>query len=102
MSEQFGRRRTRILAPQHGMQPLGGEMVEHDVDDGPRIEGLYWSVHLCIRRRARCTCGLNMRHVHVVWRVSCKEPPDVECRRAYVLAGEYACRLTSGGVPAAP
>jgi hypothetical protein len=25
---------------------------------------------------------------------------DVECRRAYVLAGEYACRLTSGGVPA--
>jgi hypothetical protein len=25
---------------------------------------------------------------------------DVECRRAYLLAGEYACRLTSGGVPA--
>ncbi|HSU37960.1 MAG TPA: hypothetical protein VLJ38_00300 [Polyangiaceae bacterium] len=27
---------------------------------------------------------------------------DVECRRAYLLAGEYACRLTSGGVPVAP
>lgn len=27
---------------------------------------------------------------------------DVECRRAYVLFGEYACRVTSGGVPAAP
>jgi hypothetical protein len=26
---------------------------------------------------------------------------DVECRRAYVLVGEYACRLTSGGVPPA-
>jgi hypothetical protein len=25
---------------------------------------------------------------------------DVECRRAYVLIGAYACRLTSGGVPA--
>lgn len=25
---------------------------------------------------------------------------DVECRRAYVLVGDYACRLTSGGVPA--
>jgi hypothetical protein len=25
---------------------------------------------------------------------------DVECRRAYVLLGEYACRVTSGGVPA--
>jgi hypothetical protein len=27
---------------------------------------------------------------------------DVECRRAYVFLGEYACRLTSGGVPATP
>jgi hypothetical protein len=26
---------------------------------------------------------------------------DVECRRAYVFVGEYACRVTSGGVPAA-
>ena len=24
---------------------------------------------------------------------------DVECKRAYVLLGEYACKLTSGGVP---
>jgi hypothetical protein len=27
---------------------------------------------------------------------------DVECRRAYVLVGEYACKRTSGGVPGAP
>ncbi len=26
---------------------------------------------------------------------------DVECRRPYLLVGDYACRLTSGGVPAA-
>ncbi|HTQ02857.1 MAG TPA: hypothetical protein VMI54_03330 [Polyangiaceae bacterium] len=26
---------------------------------------------------------------------------DVECRRAYVLVGEYACKVTSGGVPGA-
>jgi hypothetical protein len=26
---------------------------------------------------------------------------DVECRRAYVLVGDYACKLTSGGVPSA-
>ncbi len=26
---------------------------------------------------------------------------DVECRRAYVLLGEYACQRTSGGVPGA-
>lgn len=25
---------------------------------------------------------------------------DVECRRAYVFVGDYACKLTSGGVPA--
>jgi hypothetical protein len=25
---------------------------------------------------------------------------DVECRRAFVLAGEFTCRLTSGGLPA--
>ena len=25
---------------------------------------------------------------------------DVECKRAYVLVGDYACKLTSGGVPA--
>lgn len=24
---------------------------------------------------------------------------DVECRRAYVLVGDYACKLTSGGLP---
>ncbi len=24
---------------------------------------------------------------------------DVECKRAYVLLGEYACSLTSGGLP---
>jgi hypothetical protein len=24
---------------------------------------------------------------------------DVECKRAYVLLGDYACNLTSGGVP---
>jgi hypothetical protein len=24
---------------------------------------------------------------------------DVECRRPYLLVGDYACRLTSGGVP---
>src|SRR5690348_7770605 len=26
---------------------------------------------------------------------------DVECRRAYVIVGEYGCKLTSGGVPTA-
>lgn len=26
---------------------------------------------------------------------------DVECRRAYALFGDYACKLASGGVPAA-
>ena len=26
---------------------------------------------------------------------------DVECKRAYVFVGEYACHVTSGGVPAA-
>lgn len=26
---------------------------------------------------------------------------DVECRRAYVIVGEYTCRVTSGGVPTA-
>jgi len=26
---------------------------------------------------------------------------DVECRRAYVLVGEYSCKLTSGGLPSA-
>ena len=24
---------------------------------------------------------------------------DVECKRAYVLLGDYGCKLTSGGVP---
>jgi len=27
---------------------------------------------------------------------------DVECRRAYVLFGDYDCKRTSGGVPGAP
>jgi hypothetical protein len=27
---------------------------------------------------------------------------DVECRREYVLAGEYRCQLTSGGLPSNP
>lgn len=27
---------------------------------------------------------------------------DVECRRAYVLLGDYACKKTSGGLPSAP
>ena len=26
---------------------------------------------------------------------------DVDCKRAYVLLGDYACKLTSGGVPSA-
>jgi hypothetical protein len=25
---------------------------------------------------------------------------DVECKRAYILLGDYACTVTSGGVPA--
>jgi len=27
---------------------------------------------------------------------------DVECRRAYVFFGDYACKKTSGGLPPAP
>jgi hypothetical protein len=27
---------------------------------------------------------------------------DVECKREYVLVGDYACVLTSGGMPKAP
>ena len=27
---------------------------------------------------------------------------DVECRRAYVLVGDYGCKVTSGGVPTKP
>ena len=27
---------------------------------------------------------------------------DVECKRAYVLVGDYACALTSGGLPKTP
>jgi hypothetical protein len=27
---------------------------------------------------------------------------DIECRRAYIMLGEYHCDLTSGGLPGAP
>src|ERR1700691_2135980 len=44
-AQQLRRRRPRITGlTEHRVQPLGGKMVKHEVDDAPRVERLWRGV----------------------------------------------------------
>src|SRR5215470_19441602 len=86
-SEQLGRGSARIAGlPENRMQALVGKVLEHQVHDAPRIEGLVlrfaWRIHgvtpwqrVPPSRYTQCvesgTGGLNLRQVRVTLLLRC-------------------------------